>query len=170
MKVIFLDIDGVLNSINYMHKLIDKNVHEYENNIYQFIDEESVDIIKHICQQYNIKLVITSSWRHFDLDSTIDYFNQEENKKLHPLIPYIIGVTPRLWIENNYGGSKFLDRGYEIKKYLNEHKDITQFVIIDDDTDMLPEQFEYCVFIDNEFGLNKNHIPKILNKLKITKN
>ena len=170
MKVIFLDIDGVLNSDNYMHELIDKNVREYENDIYQFIDENAVNIIVDLCKQYELKLVITSSWRHFNLKSTLDYFKKNENKKLHTLIPYIIGITPRLYIENNFGGYEFLDRGEEIQKYLNENNDIKEYVIIDDDTDMLNEQLEHCVFVDNKHGLTESYIPEILNKLKITKN
>lgn len=170
MKVIFLDIDGVLNSDNYMHELIDKNVLEYENDVYQFIDENSVKIIVDLCKTYDVKLVITSSWRHFTLDSTLQYFKTERNKKIHSLIPYIIGITPRLYIENKFGGYEFLDRGQEIQKYLNDHGNIKEYVIIDDDTDMLNEQLEHCVFVDNKHGLTKSHIPEIFNKLKITKN
>ena len=170
MKVIFLDIDGVLNSTDYMHELIDNNVHEYEYFIYQFIDDNAVNIILNLCKEYNLKLVITSSWRHFDLKSTLEYFNEIENKKLWPLIPYIIGVTPRAWIENEQGYFDTLDRGYEIEKYLNENKEIDEYVILDDDTDMLEPQKEHFIHIDSKHGLNDSYVDKIKKILNIVKN
>ena len=170
MKVIFLDIDGVLNSTDYMHELIDNNVHEYENDIYQFIDENAVNIIVNLCKEYNLKLVITSSWRHFNLESTLEYFKEIENKKIWSLIPYIIGVTPRAWIEKEDGHLDFLDRGYEIEKYLNENKEIDEYVILDDDTDMLESQKEHFIHIDGKHGLNDCYINEIKKILNIVKN
>lgn len=120
--------------------------------------------------QYNLKLVITSSWRHFDLKSTLEYFNEIENKKLWPLIPYIIGVTPRAWIENEKGYFDTLDRGYEIEKYLNENKEINEYVILDDDIDMLESQKEHFIHIDGKHGLNESYVDKIKEILNFIKN
>lgn len=166
MKVIFLDIDGVLNSDNYMHELIDKNVYEYENDIYQFIDENAVNIIVDLCKQYDLKLVITSSWRHFNLSSTIDYFKKNENKKLHPLIPYIIDVTPRIFVEMDDYSHDFVMRGEEIYVWLMKHP-VDNYVILDDDSDMLDEQILNFIQINRETGLTNDYINNIKEILKL---
>lgn len=167
MKVIFLDIDGVLNSDNYMHELIDKNIHEYENDIYQFIDENAVNIIVNLCKQYDLKLVITSSWRHYNLKSTLEWFNKEENKKLHPLIPYIIGITPRLFEWHDDGSVDFEDRGYEIDFWIEEQKEPIEYVILDDDTDMLESQKDNFIQINHKTGLTNDYLYNIKNILDI---
>ncbi len=167
MKVIFLDIDGVLNSENYMHELIYKNINEYENGIYQFIDDISIDIIVQLCKTYDIKLVITSSWRYNTVKDTIEMFSKPEYIKLHPLIPYIIGVTPRLfeWCED--GSVDYEDRGYEIDFWIEEQKEEIDYVILDDDTDMLESQQDHFIHINRKHGLSGKYkyvvqIKKIL--------
>ena len=93
MKVIFLDIDGVLNSedlcIRRRHEdnSFDDKKKPY---IYDFVDENAVNIIVKLCKQYNIDIVISSSWRLYTLEDTMEYFHQERNKMFHPLLPYII--------------------------------------------------------------------------------
>ena len=47
---------------------------------------------------------------------------------LHPLVPFIIGITPR--VESQI-------RGEEIAIYLQHNSDITDYCIIYDDSDML---------------------------------
>lgn len=64
MKVIFLDIDGVLNSedlcIRRRHEdnSFDDKKKPY---IYDFVDENAVNIIVKLCKQYNVGIVISSS-------------------------------------------------------------------------------------------------------------
>ena len=65
MKVIFLDIDGVLNSEDLARKRI-ADFHGWNDTtnqkFYDFIDENAVKLISDLCEQYNIiKLVISSS-------------------------------------------------------------------------------------------------------------
>ena len=58
------------------------------------------------------------------------------------------GKTPRL----------HTIRGEEIKQYLDEHKDITNYVILDDDSDMLDEQKRNFVKVDAKKGLTMSEI------------
>lgn len=167
MKVIFLDIDGVLNSDNYMHKLIDKNVREYENDIYQFIDDNAVNIVVDLCEQYDLKLVITSSWRSNNLKYTIEMFSKPEYIKLHPLIPYIIGVTPRLFEWYDDGSVDYEDRGYEIDFWIEAQKENIEYVILDDDSDMLESQKDNFIQINHKTGLTNNYISNIKKILNV---
>ena len=49
-------------------------------------------------------------------------------------------------------------RGREIQQYLNAHKEITNYVIIDDDPDMLEEQKSHFVKVDAKKGLTMTEI------------
>ena len=58
-------------------------------------------------------------------------------------------------------------RGEEIKQYLDEHEDITNYVILDDDSDMLNEQKRNFVKVDAKKGLTMSEIiqcEKILSR------
>lgn len=169
MKVIFLDIDGVLNSEDLARRRIehDKLWNDQKNEVYDFIDENAVKIVTDICQKYDIKLVISSSWRSWTLEDTINDFSQPRYKILHPLIKYIIGVTPRIYIEYEDGSSEHVERGIEIKDWLEKHNDIETYCIIDDDCDMLQEQTLNFVQTNFWHGLTSEHLPKIKSILKL---
>ena len=57
-------------------------------------------------------------------------------------------------------------RGEEIQQYLDEHKEITEYVILDDDSDMLPEQKGHFVKVDAKKGLTMRNIIDCEKKLK----
>lgn len=61
----------------------------------------------------------------------------------------IIGETPRKYNYNNI-------RGYEIEEYLNQHPEIDNYVIIDDDLDMLTKQMNNFVVTDTNIGMTYN--------------
>ena len=60
MKVLFLDIDGVLK---------DDNCFRYENNHLgeymkkSFLLEDKFKILSEICKKYDLKVVVTSAWK-----------------------------------------------------------------------------------------------------------
>lgn len=58
MKVIFLDIDGVLNSDEYIDRA--KNVQGIERHI----DIDKVKLLKKAIDETGAKTVLTSSWRN----------------------------------------------------------------------------------------------------------
>lgn len=58
-------------------------------------------------------------------------------------------------------------RGEEIKQYLDEHEEITSYVILDDDSDMLEEQKSHFVEVNAKTGLTMTEIvecEKILSR------
>jgi hypothetical protein len=90
----------------------------------------------------------------------------------------IIGITPDLW--RNVVGEDFhekMQRGHEIQVILNHNPEIENYVILDDDDDMLPSQrgnfvrtsnnINHPDCIDIGYGLTKectNRAIRILNK------
>ena len=110
MKVIFLDIDGVV----CLHK--SKSNWEKDEEIF---DAECCRRLKEILQATESKLVLSSSWRLFP-ESFAYVLEQFE--------PY--GITK----ENFIGITPFLnDRPKEILAYLENHREIDRFIAIDDE-------------------------------------
>ncbi len=137
MKVIFLDIDGVLN---VMHRERDEFGAIFHQNF--------VDNLETVINETGAKIIISSSWRHGGLQRMIDMW------EFRGLPGQVIGITPDLWGEIE--GEDFyekLQRGHEIQSVLDRTPEITSYVIFDDDDDMLPSQKGNFVMCSN----NINH-------------
>ena len=105
-KLIFLDIDGVINSkdwSDYVHSNRDRQLTD-------MVDPNAVKKICNICKKTDARVIISSSWRTFDYNTTIQ--NLMKYKEFEQLIPYIVGITSRY--ESRYS------RGEEIQ-YLLYH-------------------------------------------------
>ncbi|MFW6225708.1 MAG: HAD domain-containing protein [bacterium] len=134
MKVIFLDIDGVLNVIPTD---IDKFGCTFHDNF--------VDNLRWIIEETGAKIVISSTWRMGGLK----YIRDMWEFRNYP--GEIIDITPTCKEVVHMGIREFydlVDRGDEIKLWL-DHYDVDNYVIIDDDNDMLPEQLNNFVRTSN---------------------
>ena len=60
MKIIFLDIDGVLNSDEYFEKTVHLNIQGIESEI----DIEKVKLLKKAIDETGAKVVLSSTWRY----------------------------------------------------------------------------------------------------------
>lgn len=60
MKVIFLDVDGVLNSNDYIEYTSKNNV----KGILEEIDPKKIDMLKQVLNITGAKIVVSSSWRN----------------------------------------------------------------------------------------------------------
>ena len=138
-------------------------------NSSDFVDPDAVDLLVSFLKKHkeNVGIILSSSWRKFDVNDTIKF---SETTKLKPIAPCIIGVTPRIFVENSV-------RGDEIKFFI-EHLDdeqqkhlrksnfkLDKYVIVDDDSDMLQEQMDNFVHVNGEIGLinsDLDNIEKIL--------
>lgn len=159
MKVIFLDIDGVLNHEKHYMWLMEtdeptplQRVHPYSE-----FNPESCKILNRIIDETNAKIVLSSTWR---LDG-IQYMN---NIFKHVGIFHkLYGITPSL--AHKYDTT--LCRGKEIDKWLSEHPEVTKYVIIDDDTDMEEHQLPFFIKTDPyKDGLNNEVANKVIEILK----
>lgn len=165
MNIIFLDIDGVLNSQNYFienHKdilLFSKAYSNKDNNELEYlikrqimdIDYNKLQLLKEIIYETNAKIVISSSWRNLYIYPLI------EDYLINKGLP-IIGTTP-------YIRGK---RGEEIRTYLKENPEIKNFIILDDEIFKDFNELEnYLIKTDfyNE-GLEESHANEAIKILK----
>lgn len=155
MNIIFLDIDGVLNSHETCTK---EHARTGKNGFGGFFKptekcthdnvlwgQELVDNLKYIVEKTQAVIVISSTWRkHF----TIEKFN--EMFALYNFTPTIIGRTKNL----NRA------RGFEIQEWLNTNTIDSNYVILDDDNDMLDIQKNNFINTDFNVGLTKQDAEK----------
>lgn len=112
MKVLFLDIDGVVNNRATKDR--------FEG--YIGIDPELVAHIKEIVAKTNCSIVLSSSWR------IQEKFREEVLR--HGIA--FIDVTP-----NNRG---LTDRGCEVIAWLEKHPEVDRHAILDDNSDFHKDQ------------------------------
>lgn len=126
MKVIFLDIDGVLNSsrscaglggMPWPGKAKERDWHLF--------DPVAVGLLRRACKETGAVCVLSSSWRmHLD--------QSDMNALADHLGVQIIGRTQ---------SSRSPEiRGQQIEEWLDEHPDVKVWAILDDDSDMLDHQ------------------------------
>lgn len=129
MKIILLDVDGVLNSDlwNENHKK------EKENGI--LIDEEKVKLLSKLIKLTGAKIVLHSGWR-FWFDENLSPIRKESEilaKILKNNAIEIYDFTPDLTTEEIRKSGKFsLSKPKEILLWLSGHSDISTWVVIDD--------------------------------------
>ncbi len=138
MKVIFLDMDGVLNSMRS-----DLGLDKYVNGVKQYgLDPASVGILKRLCMISNAVIVISSTWRRGKLPGWFIEMFKFYGWDNAP----VIDVTPR--VSDGY-------RGEEVKMWLDDHHDVSSYVILDDGTDFYEDQsFVKCSPL-NGFGVDE---------------
>ena len=153
-KILFLDIDGVLASYDYLLSLKG------------FIDKEKVALLNKL-KPYDVEVVISSSWG----------YNEDTVKQLTACgleLP-IIGGTEHFY-------SDWMCRGNEIAKWLvdtfDEYNVYTgkatsrigisysgndyEYVILDDDEDMLMCQKDNFIHVDRITALTEENIKKAI--------
>lgn len=153
-KVLFLDIDGVLN---------DEEMYELDPSKYNPaypIDRRKPHLINYIVNQTGCKIVITSSWRIDGKDKL--------NKEFAPYgLPEIFDTTPYLWGKEP---DEHLSRGNEIQTWLDNHKEeVLNYAILDDESDFLETQLKHHVQTDTYTGLtseDSDRIIEILNEIQ----
>ena len=111
MKVIFLDVDGVLNSDEYFDKIRNLDIQGIEREV----DIEKIKLLKKAIDKTGAKVVLSSSWRYTKYAQYL--------KEL--LSNYDIYVDSTPFIEK--------ETGLEIKKWLSDNQDVEDFVILDDE-------------------------------------
>lgn len=169
-KVIFLDIDGVLNT-KWWYTQMDGNTPKDKYG-YAF-DPNAVANLKRIIDETGAYIVISSSWKSYGLSEL------EEMWQDRGLPGKLIGITPNsvsdemLLNANLNKMALYCIRGMEIKEWLSMYgKNVSHYVIIDDMDNMLPEQQAHFIWIDPEAGITEGNAAQaimILNHLEYVK-
>ena len=129
MKILFLDVDGVLNSTEDGYSI-------------KLRTESHLELLRCIVEETDAKIVLSSSWR-----SGFPKAKQNLVKRLEEYGLKIIDSTPVL--SNSC-------RGDEIRQWLNTNKEkVDGFVILDDDDDMAEFTDTNLIRTDSKAGLQK---------------
>ena len=170
MKVIFLDVEGVLNTRETYERAY--RMHGHSTMIDLEMDMYRLGYLKQIIDETNAKIVLSSSFR---------YFFNKENDKVFPT---------SLKGRNLYDKFKRCDldiydttpitmdsREEQIKEWLSNREDIESFVIIDDDSTNFYELYDNLIqtstmkrnylssFMKESTGLCERHIAEAIDKI-----
>ena len=175
MKIIFLDIDGVLNCESaYRNGECQYQEWVWEDgriDHYQKFCTRSKELLNKLIDETGAKIVISSTWRQ----SGIEFMKKVW--KMEKMSGEIIGITPSLRSDKLR-----IPRGMEIEFYLNEmnffhinwskkeqqriinESGVENYIIIDDDSDMLYNQKNHFVHVlpspRNYDGFNTHYYEK----------
>ena len=162
MNIIFLDVDGVLNSMAYFEQNKGKGRIEISDYHLQMLAK-----IYHTC---DAKIVLSSSWRELDDESNIHVYWMYEYL-VNELARYDMKIISKTPVIN-------MNRPLEIKTWLDNRidKDEIRFVSLDDDyplEEYKEQGIEHCLvrtrFFCNELsegGLQQEHVDRAIEILR----
>lgn len=143
MRILFLDIDGVLNSSTFFQKMIDEGKHHTNETL----DPEAVRILNTIVSKTGCKIVISSSWRlcntQQEITDTLWRFGLRGFKN------DIIGMTPDI---------SLFDRRGEIMAWIHDHPEATSYCALDD----IPIKLPFWVEVNPKTGLNDEYFADLV--------
>ena len=119
MKAIFLDIDGVLNNSKHLTELMNllgrKQYFSIINQIHETpFDYRSCTLLQELIKETGAEIILSSTWRLNN--NSIEIIEQYAGIPIRDTTPVLDTI-----------------RGEEIKQYLDNHSEITQYVILDDE-------------------------------------
>lgn len=163
MKILFLDMDGVMNSHQsaiWYHEMFNHNEDwwadyrdNYNDQIFLIYEKQLCPLacsnLRNLLKKHpDVRIVISSTWRKFKAKENNDWFNALfQMFKIYPENENrVIGCTPVL--------NK--DRGYEIESWLNQTDyEVEDFIILDDDSDMGPYlNTKHFIHVDGRVGFD----------------
>lgn len=156
MNIIFLDIDGVLNS-NFWEKEHQK---EISNGI--LVDTEKIELLSMLINEFSAKIVLHSGWKYW-FDENLKPLRVEAERLQEMLKKYgldIEAVTPDFADEKIKRTKKFSRiKAKEILSWVESHPNINWIVI--DDLDLHNKiVLEHQVMTNNSVGLTLEDIEK----------
>ncbi len=179
MKVIFLDIDGVMNDEDTIMKIIHEHpeVHNEDDP-----SIEHLNVLKEIVDATGADIVLSSAWR-IGLNPTARVMDALAKVGL-----YLRSVTPdgvpadvirkkgfkpserymqKSWITDGPATEITTDRGAEICYWLSKHPEYDSFVIIDDEEFDIKQYYPgHLIKTDPRKGLLKKHIAQAIKILQ----
>lgn len=163
IKVIFLDIDGVINGFNspplfaagWPESHLETPLIEKINKIVETVESQELE------NTIKTKIVISSSWRiRFSLDELREMLQKQG------LRAEILDVTPRI---HPVKMSQRVSRGKEIQAWLtNCSEEVIKFVILDDIPDMGHLE-SWLILTDDKTGITDADVEKAIEMLSTEK-
>lgn len=151
-KLVFLDIDGVLDTYKSHYML----------------DPVLMDRLGNILGRTGAWIVISSSWRCGNVPETIEFMTDYDNPRVgsnpFPFTDRIVGITPILYSIIDDDIDRPATRGEEISAYLEAHP-CDNYVILDDCDEILGDLRPHLVLVNDEIGLTDNDVEKAVSIL-----
>lgn len=142
-RVIFLDIDGVLCTM--------RSHWVYSNaSFMRHLDPVAVRMVARLCHQTDSQLVLSSTWRGQFSEAAMSMFLMQTGFQDFPP-----------WHSDWKTPSLNRPRGYEIAEWLKINP-VDNYVILDDDSDMLDHQLSHFVKTDTYNGFLWEHYQRAL--------
>lgn len=151
MKIVFLDIDGVLNEDSTPTRTKSRAI---------FIDRDKLLRLKRIVDATGAKIVLSSTWRYDRDDPKYNGDFLELREALQNVGLDFYDYTP----EDAIG----IRRGMEIKVWLGLHPEVSRYIILDDNLFDFKERGLLPRLIKTEFGyggLTNEHIQEAIDLL-----
>ena len=114
MKVIFLDIDGVLNAGDF-----DADAESSS------IDRRAVGRLKRVLRDTGAQIVLSSSWRYMVLEGAMTLSGFEYLLRTH-------GMPKGCLLDCTCADEMTGDRGAQIRRWVAEHRPLEQWAVLDD--------------------------------------
>lgn len=169
MKVIFLDIDGVLNCTHCKMKI----------DGFNFVMDEKIELLKQLVDRTGAKIVLSSTWRfgwaYMEASGEKDAFQQREIRHFLALQEKLREFGLELMDYTLVINEDMNHRGEEIDQWLREWKGepVESFVILDDlNGKYLRPYSDRLVRTPIRKGLEQRHVDlavKILGKPYVLK-
>ena len=145
-KVLFLDVDGVLNNGGWAFTMHQQGVRVYRDDL---LYEPSLEQLRRVVQATGALIVVSSAWRqiptcYLHLQEWLAKYDMEVYDKT----PYVGG-----------------DRGDDISAWFNRHPGNWQYAILDDDDDM-GDHIDHLVRTDFDLGLTEREADRCIELLQ----
>lgn len=174
MKYIFLDIDGVLNSeTDFMSSAYEYDpVHSVlqKGERWKVISAGKLALLNRIVKETDAKIIFSSTWRTKCDAKKMTKIFRKYGKVWEFDESIWIGVTPN-WTRRSSGSCQQF-RSREIKQYLHEHPEVENYVILDDNREVLIDSYfdidipeERFIHTDEFSGLTKLEMFRAINIL-----
>lgn len=167
MRLLFLDFDGVLNSIDWIKRRPSQDhfrefAHEEQIRwALSSVDPEAVRRVDYIASMTKARVVISSSWR------TMFSLNRLQRiLRFHGFTHHLLGATPDSTEVRVVDGHLRATRGDEIMAWLKLFDPnmigVEDIAILDDDADM-GAFTDRLVQTSYETGLQDEHVQRVIN-------
>lgn len=144
MKVVFLDIDGVLNHWEYLKRMRASGARSRGCTTESHLDPECVGRLNGLLRRSGAKVVVSSTWRILHSIESL-----QETLEARGFEGGIIDFTTT---------ADLGCRGAQIEAWLDSHDEVESFVILDDDGDLEPLCAYWVQTSLFDGGLNEEHV------------
>ncbi len=160
-KIIFLDLDGVLNTGHYQHFLTYNN-EAWQDKHGMLFDPAVVQQLKRIIDATHADIVIESSWKHLGLEAMQTMWTDREMPgKVIDITPTSISDRFLLGATSDSGMRQC--KGVEIECWLGDNgSEDMRYVIIDDEYVIMDFQMPFFLQVDSYSGLTEEIADKAI--------